>query len=92
MLFAVDQYDVVIGATRGARRAYGLQAQGALAPLPASDILGRDDGPTGFDKAERAAVVRALVRANNNVSVAARDLAVSRATLYRRMKRLGLTE
>ncbi|MCF2904683.1 GAF domain-containing protein [Octadecabacter sp. CECT 8868] len=92
MLLAVDQDDVVIGATRGARKAYGLESQGKLTPLPASDLFGRGDGPVGFEKAERAVLVRALVRANNNVSVAARDLAVSRATLYRRMKRLGLNE
>ncbi|SIO06305.1 GAF domain-containing protein [Octadecabacter temperatus] len=92
MLLAVDADDVVVGATRGARKAYGLEAQGALSPRAASDLFGRGDGPVGFEKAERAAVVRALVRANNNVSVAARDLAVSRATLYRRMKRLGLSE
>lgn len=92
MLLAVDADDVVVGATRGARKAYGLKAQGEFAPVPASDLFGRGDGPVGFEKAERAAVVRALVRANNNVSVAARDLAVSRATLYRRMKRLGLSE
>ena len=92
MLLAVDGDDVVVGATRGARKAYGLETQGAFTPMAASDLFGRGDGPVGFEKAERAAVVRALVRANNNVSVAARDLAVSRATLYRRMKRLGLTE
>jgi transcriptional regulator of acetoin/glycerol metabolism len=63
-----------------------------LTPIPASDLFGRGDGPSGFEKAERAAVVRALVRADDNVSDAARSLGVSRATLYRRMKRLGLTE
>lgn len=92
MLLAVDRDDVVVGATRGARKAYGLEAQGVLTPVPASDLFGRGDGPLGFEKAERAAVVRALVRANDNVSDAARSLGVSRATLYRRMKRLGLTE
>uniref|UniRef100_UPI0035146029 helix-turn-helix domain-containing protein n=1 Tax=Pseudooceanicola sp. TaxID=1914328 RepID=UPI0035146029 len=61
-----------------------------LRPRPASDLFGRDDGPTGFEKAERAAVVRALARAGGNVSEAARALGVGRATLYRRMKRLGL--
>lgn len=80
-----------IGATRGARKAYGFVLEGSLPPMPAADLFGRDDGATGFEKAERAAVVRALLRANNNVSVAARGLGVSRTTLYRRMKRLGLT-
>ncbi len=92
MLVAVDRDDVVIGATRGARKVFGLEAQGAFAPIPAVDLFGRDDGPSGFEKAERAAVVRALVRAKQNVSDAARSLGVSRATLYRRMRRLGLSE
>ncbi|WP_300518851.1 helix-turn-helix domain-containing protein [Aliiroseovarius sp.] len=89
-LLAVDDHDLVIGATREARRAFGLNMQGALTPRPAADILGREDGPTGFEKAERAAVIRALARAEGNVSQAARALGIGRATLYRRMKRLGL--
>lgn len=90
ILLAVDAHDIVIGATRGARKAFGLGAFGPLAPTPASDLLGREDGPTGFEKAERTAVVRALTRAKGNVSEAARSLGVGRATLYRRMKRLGI--
>ncbi|MCT8158863.1 helix-turn-helix domain-containing protein [Pseudoruegeria sp. SHC-113] len=91
-LLAVDGDDLVIGATREARRIFGLAAEGALAPRPAADLLGRDDGPTGFEKAERAAVIRALARSDGNVSEAARQLGIGRATLYRRMKRLGLSE
>ena len=92
MLLAVYRDDIVVGATRGARKAFGLEPSGPLRPRPASDIFGRDDGPSGFEKAERAAVVRALARAGGNVSEAARALGVGRATLYRRMKRLGLGE
>ena len=91
-LLAIDQNDLVIGATREARRVFGLDATGALAPRPAADIFGRGDGPSGFEKAERAAVIRALARAEGNVSQAARQLGVGRATLYRRMKRLGLDD
>ncbi len=91
-LLAVDSHDLVIGATREARRAFGLAATGPLAARPAADILGQEDGPTGFQRAEHAAVVRALARADGNVSQAARQLGVGRATLYRRMKRLGLHE
>ncbi|WP_083444915.1 GAF domain-containing protein [Pseudorhodobacter aquimaris] len=91
-LLAIDDHDLVIGATREARRAFGLAATGPLTPRPARDILGREDGPTGFERAEKAAVVRALARADGNVSQAARQLGVGRATLYRRMKRLGLHE
>ncbi|WP_407644505.1 GAF domain-containing protein [Chachezhania sediminis] len=90
MLLAVDPNDIVLGATRGARRAFGLAATGPISALPASDLFGREDGPTGFEKAERAAVIRALTRAGGNVSEAARTLGIGRATLYRRMKRLNI--
>ena len=46
----------------------------------------------GFERAERAAVIRALTRTQGNVSAAARNLGIGRATMYRRMKRLGLDE
>ena len=90
LLLAVDTHDLVIGATRAARKAFGLERQGQLCPRPASDLFGRDTGPTGFEKAERAALVRALTRAGGNASAAAKALGISRATLYRRMARLGI--
>lgn len=90
MLLAVDRDDIAIGATRAARRALGLEREGAIRPRPAADLLGRDDELAGFERAERAAVSRALARAGGNVSAAARALGVGRATLYRRMGRLGL--
>ena len=90
VLLAVDSDDIVIGATRSARRVFGLCATGRFDPFPAADILGREGDKSGFEKAERAAVVRALTREKGNVTGAARSLGVSRATLYRHMKRLGL--
>ena len=92
VLLAVDKDDLAIGATRAALRALGLEREGAIRPRPAADLLGRGDDLTGFDKAERAAVARALARTDGNVSAAARALGIGRATLYRRMARLGLTE
>ncbi|WP_304617505.1 helix-turn-helix domain-containing protein [Paracoccus sp. (in: a-proteobacteria)] len=92
VLLAVDKDDLAIGATRAARRILGLEREGAIRPRPAADLLGRQDDLTGFDKAERAAVMRALARADGNVSRAARALGVGRATLYRRMTRLGIAE
>lgn len=92
ILLAVNQDDILIGATHGARKVFGLTGQGPLAECPASDLFGRDEGPTGFEKAERAAVIRALFRASGNVTEAAKALGVGRATLYRRMKRLGIGE
>ena len=91
-LLAVDADDVVVGATRGARRAFGLAADGAFAPTPATDLFGQGDSASAFERAERAALIRALIRADGNVSQAARSLGVGRATLYRRMKRLGIGE
>lgn len=89
-LLAIDQDDVITGATRGARRALGFSQEQAFAPVPAGDILGGDAARTGFDRAEYAALKRALLRANGNASQAARALGIGRATLYRRMKRVGL--
>jgi len=93
-LVAVDADDLAIGATRAARRALGLPKAGPLRPRPLSDLLaealGREAEPGGLDRAERAAVIRALARADGNVTAAARALGVGRATLYRRMSRLGI--
>lgn len=91
-LLAVDSDDVVVGATRDARRRHGLEPAGLIRPRPVVDLLGRDSGHAGLEGAERAAVIRALTRAGGNVSEAARALGLGRATLYRRMKRLGIED
>jgi len=90
-LLAVDHNDLVVGATRAARRALGLSASALVRPVPASDLIksARSDNDD-IDAAERAVLKRALARAGGNVSKAAKDLDVSRATLHRKMKRLGL--
>lgn len=90
-LLAVDRNDLAIGATREARRALGLPRSGALAPRPLADLLGGvDDTLPALDRAERAALTRALARTGGNVTAAARALGVGRATLYRKMARLGV--
>lgn len=91
-LIAVDADDLAIGATRSARRMLGLEREGRLTPRPAADLLCHDDAMRGFDKGERAAIVRALARSKGNASQAARALGIGRATLYRRMARLGLQQ
>jgi len=91
-LLAVDGDDVVVGATREARRRHGLEPTGLIRHRPVVDLLGRRDGPAGLEGAERAALIRALTRAGGNVSEAARALGLGRATLYRRMKRLGIED
>lgn len=91
-LLAVDREDLVIGANRAARRAYGLTDAHLARPFPAEDLLAGVARPVGEDlaAAERGAVQRALARARGNVSAAARLLGVSRATMHRKIARLGL--
>lgn len=88
-LLAVDRDDLVIGATRSARAALGLTGDSFARPLPAADVLGGARGE-GFDGAERAVLQRALARAKGNVSAAAGTLGISRATLHRKLARLGI--
>jgi transcriptional regulator of acetoin/glycerol metabolism len=90
-LIAVDHDDLVIGASRNARLTFGLTADSFKQPLPASDLLagGKVQGDD-FSDAERSVVQRALARANGKVAVAARELGISRATLHRKLARLGL--
>lgn len=92
VLLAVDHDDLVIGATRAARRVYGLEQGAQITPRPASDFLGRANDASALERAERAALKRAIARAGGNVSAAARELGIGRATLYRRMNRLGIGE
>jgi transcriptional regulator of acetoin/glycerol metabolism len=49
-------------------------------------------GETGADleRAERGALRRALASSGGNVSAAARALGISRATLHRKMRSLGI--
>jgi transcriptional regulator of acetoin/glycerol metabolism len=87
-LIAVDGDDLVIGATRAARQALGLTAERLARPVPSADLFGIADGD--LDAAERGVLQRALARAGGNVSAAAQALGISRATLYRKLNRLGL--
>ncbi|RVK41373.1 helix-turn-helix domain-containing protein [Sinorhizobium meliloti] len=91
-LLAVDRDDLVLGATRAARLWLGLDDERIAAGVPASDLLQEDLPGEGGElpDAERAALRRALSRAKGNVSMAADLLGISRATLYRKMKRLAL--
>lgn len=88
-LLAVDADDMVVGATRAARLALGLDAQRLKAGLSAARALGApaDDG---LEHAQRAALHRALADASGNVSQAARALGLSRATMHRKMAAFGL--
>lgn len=90
-LLAVDRDDLVIGATRAARLAYGLTDARLAHPLPADTLLfpGEDPGED-LGELERSGLQRALARTAGNVSAAAKALGISRATLHRKLARLGL--
>ena len=91
VLLAVDADDLVVGATRGARKAYGLGEVGLTSPRPADEILGdASRRGVGLESAERRELKRAIARANGNMTAAARALGIGRATLYRRARRLGI--
>ncbi len=89
-LLAVDRYDLVIGATRAARQSLGLKEHNLVRPL--ADVLANSRQMSDLRAAERAELQRALARTGGNVSAAARDLGIGRATLYRRMKQLGMAD
>ena len=92
-LIAIDRHDLVIGATRAARVALGITDACIAAQLPASDLMPFEtaQGAPELVDAERGGVRRALARASGNVSAAAKALGVSRATLHRKLNRLGLS-
>lgn len=91
LLFAVDGDDLLIGATRRARKAYSLSRDSFLNPKPAREVLpGFGANGPDLDAAERGELRRALAAAEGNASQAAKALGISRATLYRRMARVGL--
>jgi transcriptional regulator of acetoin/glycerol metabolism len=90
-LVAVDADDLVIGATRAARLAFGLTPERLARPLPAGDLFGHPaKGESELQEAERAALQRTLARAGGNVAGAARLLGISRATLHRKLNRLSI--
>jgi transcriptional regulator of acetoin/glycerol metabolism len=89
-LLAVDRHDLVVGATRSARQMLDITDARIAGQLPASDVLSVGGSGEELVEAERGAVRRALARADGNVSAAARALGVSRATLHRKLNRLGL--
>lgn len=88
-MVAVNADDLVIGATRSARIALNLSSEALSRALPARDLLGAGE-TEGLTGAERGVLQRALARANGNVSAAATNLGISRATLHRKLLRFGI--
>ncbi|MBE1206213.1 helix-turn-helix domain-containing protein [Aminobacter carboxidus] len=90
-MIAVDADDLVIGATRQARLTYSITRERLERRLPVADIVGGHMRVAeDLDEAARAALHRALSRADGNVSAAAQQLGISRATLHRKLNRLGI--
>jgi transcriptional regulator of acetoin/glycerol metabolism len=87
-LLAVDADDVILGATRAARRILYLTDARMRDGVCARDLLGRVEDD--FAQAERATIRRALMRNNGNVSAAAKSLDISRATIKRKLNQYGL--
>ena len=89
----MDRYedDLVMGATRAARQALGISQTCLQKSLPAAEVLSKSSSVTeNLATAERGVLHRALVRAEGNVKAAAEALGMSRATLYRKLRRLDI--
>jgi len=90
-LLAIGEDDLIVGATAAARAACGITDAMLEKMLPAEAVLnGGDADPEELTMAERGVLHRALARSGGNVSAAAKSLGVSRATLHRKMRKLGL--
>lgn len=90
-LLAIDRDDMVIGASRSARLALGLGEDGLKELVPAADFFGLlREQDTDMAGAERGVIIRALSRAEGKISLAAKILGISRATLHRKLNRLQI--
>ncbi len=90
-LVAVDGDDLVIGATRAARRLFDLSDDDLKNPLPLNTLYGQEiNDAKNYAQAGRRTISQALARNNGNVSATAQALGVSRATLHRKIKQLRL--
>lgn len=88
---AVDRDDLVVGATRAARQALGISQSCLQKPLPAAEMINMSRTVAeNLATAERGVLQRALARAEGNVTAAAEALGMSRATFYRKLRRLDL--
>ncbi|MCF6317116.1 MAG: GAF domain-containing protein [Marinosulfonomonas sp.] len=87
-LIAVDKDDLVIGATRGARNIYGLNNTDLENPRPLSSLHGQKvDQAREYAMAQQRIIQQAMANSGGNISAAARAMAISRATLHRKLKK-----
>jgi len=89
-LIAVDKDDLVIGATRGARNIYGLSNTDLENPRPLSSLHGQKvDQAREYAMAQQRIIQQAMANSGGNISAAARAMAISRATLHRKLKKFN---
>lgn len=91
-LIAVDNDDLVIGATRSARNIYGLSNADLANPQPLANLHGQDvDQAREYARAEHRIIQQAMANSGGNVSAAARAMGISRATLHRKLNKFKTT-
>ena len=90
-LIAVDQDDLVIGATRCARNIYGLSSADFDNPRSLSSLQGYEvDQAHQYAMAKHRVIQQAMANTGGNVSAAARQMGISRATLHRKLKKFDM--
>ncbi|MCB8882265.1 sigma-54-dependent Fis family transcriptional regulator [Acidisoma cellulosilytica] len=90
-LIAVDDDDMVLGATRAARQTLGVTDMALRDGIPAADLpLGAICHGDTIANAERGTFRRTLARTKGNISAAAKVLDISRATMKRKVKQYDL--
>lgn len=88
-LIAVDGDDLVVGATRSARDVYGLNDDDLSRPLPLSTLQGKAVNlARDYAQSENRIIQQSLAKSGGNISAAAREMGISRATLHRKLKKM----
>lgn len=92
-LIAVDHDDLVIGATRCARNIYGLSSADLSNPRSLSSLHGKKvDQAQEYARAEHRVIQQAIANTGGNVSAAAREMGISRATIHRKLKKFSIAK
>jgi transcriptional regulator of acetoin/glycerol metabolism len=90
-LLAVDAGLNVVGATHAARACYEIDPGAIGSGLSLGQIVtGLPVGAISIRDAERTVLQRALAQTDQNVTLATKQLGISRATMYRKMKSLSV--
>jgi DNA-binding NtrC family response regulator len=84
---AVERAVIMATAERLSLADFSLAAQTAT-PSPLAALS--DDGDLNLERVEKQMITRALSKYSWNISLAAKDLGLTRASLYRRMEKHGL--